>query len=43
MKGPYPMGADAESLFHVDNGEDFPIKCSTEGVALKILIKLLGE
>lgn len=23
--------------------EDFPIKCSTEGVALRILSKLLGE
>lgn len=114
MKGPYPMGAGAESLFHVDKGdvrlktqpvkytsndgslsckltvftpslsseevgysengktkdsaeeyieidvlegkeriiqtmkeqnivENFPIKCSTEGVALKILSKLLGE
>jgi hypothetical protein len=114
MKGPYPMGTGAESLFHVDSGDvrlktqpvkytsndgsvsckltvytpsvspeevgykeegkirdspkeyfeidafegkekimqtkkeqnivdDFPIKCNTEGEALGILIKLLGE
>jgi hypothetical protein len=114
MKGPYPMGTGAESLFHVDKGNvrlktqpvkytsndgslsckltvftpslsseevgydkdgkikdsseefieidalegkerimqtmkeksiggDFPIKCATEGVALRILSSLLGE
>ena len=114
MKGPYPMGTGAESLFHVDKGDvrlktqpvkytsndgslsckltvftpslstngveysgdgkttesteeyieidvlegkeriiqtmreqnivdNFPIKCDTEGVALRILSKLLGE
>jgi hypothetical protein len=111
MKGPYPMGTGAESLFHVDKGnvrlktqpvkytsndgslsckltvftpslsseevgydkvekiteefieidalegkerimqimkeknigDDFPIKCATEGIALRILSSLLGE